>query len=89
MAKGNKGEWSEFYAFLKILSEKRLYTADENLALIPNAFIKVLSVMRQEEADLTYEIDHEKNQINIKEKNNFLASIPLIENFIKIGDSFK
>jgi len=30
----NKGEWSELYAFFKILSEKRLYSADESLGFI-------------------------------------------------------
>lgn len=74
---GNKGEWSEIYAFLKILSDKVLYSADEKLILDPQAFINVLSVMRQEKANLIYEIDREKNQINIKEKNNILFSIPI------------
>ena len=41
----NKGEWSEFYAFLKILSDKILHSADEKLALIPDSFLKVLSVI--------------------------------------------
>jgi hypothetical protein len=29
MIKGNKGEWSEFYAFLKLLSDRKLFAADE------------------------------------------------------------
>ena len=29
--KGNKGEWSEFYAFIKILTDKKVFAADENL----------------------------------------------------------
>ena len=33
---GNKGEWSEFYAFLKLLSDQVLHSADEHLVLIPN-----------------------------------------------------
>ena len=74
---GNKGEWSEIYALLKILSDKGLYSADKKLILDPQGFIKVLSVMRQEKDNLIYEIDHEKNQINVKDKNNTLLTIPI------------
>ena len=31
MLKGNKGEWSEIYTFLKLLSEGKLYGADGEL----------------------------------------------------------
>ena len=27
----NKGEWSELYAFIKLLKEGRIYAADENV----------------------------------------------------------
>ena len=29
--RGNKGEWSEAYAFIKLLGEGKVYAADENL----------------------------------------------------------
>jgi HpaII restriction endonuclease. len=29
--RGNKGEWSEIYTFLKLLADGKLYAADENL----------------------------------------------------------
>jgi len=48
---GNKGEWSELYDFLKILSEKKIYSADESLTLLPGSFLKVLSVIRKEGKD--------------------------------------
>jgi type II restriction enzyme len=76
----NKGEWSEFYAFLKILSDKVLYSADEALALIPNAFIKVLSVIRQEGSnELIYEIDEDQDKIVIKVNSKVLALIPIFQ----------
>ena len=34
MLKGNKGEWSEIYVFLKLLADGKLYSADENLEII-------------------------------------------------------
>ena len=74
----NKGDWSEFYAFLKILSDKKLYSADEALALIPDSFVKVLSIIRNdEEAELTYELDELLNNIVIKSSAQVLAVIPI------------
>lgn len=31
MLKGNKGEWSEIYALLKVLSDKNLFAGDSDL----------------------------------------------------------
>lgn len=31
MIMGNKGEWSEFYTFLKVLDERKLFFADADL----------------------------------------------------------
>lgn len=74
----NKGEWSELYAFFKILSQKRLYSADESLALIPNSFLKVLSIIRKEgKEDLSYDIDEEKDQIIVKKGDEILSVIPI------------
>ncbi|MBP3966248.1 HpaII family restriction endonuclease [Paenibacillus lignilyticus] len=48
MYSGNKGEWSEIYVFLKLLSEGKLYAADENLNKIEDNFYPVLKVIRQD-----------------------------------------
>lgn len=45
---GNKGEWSEFYAFLKILTDGKVFSADDKLEPIPNSFLPVLEVVRNE-----------------------------------------
>ncbi len=89
LKKGNKGEWSELYALLKILSDKVLYSADENLALIPKAFIKVLNVKLEEKANLIYEIDHINDRIIVKEYNNIIASIPIIKISSKLSNILK
>ena len=76
----NKGEWSELYAFLKILSDKELHSADESLTLIPKSFLKVLSVIRNEgEEDLSYDIDADKNQILIKKGQELLGVVPILK----------
>ena len=35
---GNKGEWSELYVFFRLLSDAKLYAADENVNKINDVF---------------------------------------------------
>jgi type II restriction enzyme len=46
--KGNKGEWSELYVFLKLLAEGKLYAADANLTRIDDMFFPILKIIREE-----------------------------------------
>lgn len=46
--KGNKGEWSEFYSFIKILTDGKVFTADENLEILKDKFYIVLKIIREE-----------------------------------------
>ena len=39
---GNKGEWSELYAFVKLLSTGKLYAADEELNILTDTYFPVL-----------------------------------------------
>ncbi|MFC2009751.1 HpaII family restriction endonuclease [Chloroflexota bacterium] len=48
MITGNKGEWSEIYAFLKLLSEGKLHAADEDLNRIPGIFYPIMKIIREE-----------------------------------------
>ena len=34
----NKGEWSELYAFFKLLAQGKLYSGDGQLKIIPDKF---------------------------------------------------
>jgi type II restriction enzyme len=45
---GNKGEWSEFYTFLKIIADRQLVGADENLIQLQEIFYPVLKIIRNE-----------------------------------------
>ncbi len=88
--KANKWEWSEFYAFLKILSDKVLYSADETLTLIPDSFLKILSVIRHEGTkDIIYEIDELKNKIDIKKDDKILGSIAIFQISDKLSSILK
>ncbi|MCJ7842641.1 HpaII family restriction endonuclease [Lederbergia sp. NSJ-179] len=44
----NKGEWSEFYAFLEILSTGKLYAADENMNKIATVYYTILSAVKND-----------------------------------------
>lgn len=46
--KGNKGEWSELYAFLKILTDGKIFTADKDLQILKDNFYIVLKIIREE-----------------------------------------
>ena len=48
MLTGNKGEWSEPYALLKLLADGKLYLGDENFNKIRNVFYPILKVIRHE-----------------------------------------
>lgn len=60
MLKANKGEWSEFYAFLKILAERDVALADENLVARHGSSITFLKVYRSGQGRLTYSLEPEK-----------------------------
>ena len=70
--KGNKGEWSEFYAFIKILTDKTIFAADENLEKLQDKYFTVLKIIREEvkEGRKIYNIAEDKNKINIYDEKN-------------------
>ena len=44
----NKGEWSELYAFMKLLSQGRVYAANEKVEKIDEVYYPILKIMREE-----------------------------------------
>jgi hypothetical protein len=46
--KANKGEWGEIYTFFRILNDREVLSADENLNFIEGKNYKVLKVIRSE-----------------------------------------
>jgi type II restriction enzyme len=44
MLKGNKGEWSEIYTLLKLLSEGLLFTGDADLNKIKNLVYPIIKI---------------------------------------------
>lgn len=53
--RGNKGEWSEIYAFLRLLATGTLYAADEQLNRRESMFFPIIKIIREEVRDEKYE----------------------------------
>ena len=62
--KGNKGEWSELYAFFKLLADGRLYCGDGELNRYDDKFYPILEVFRDDSPTRnTYKVQAAKNNI--------------------------
>ena len=48
MLKGNKGEWSEVYALLKLVGSQTLNSGDAKLNRIPELLYPIIKVLREE-----------------------------------------
>lgn len=92
MRKANKGEWSEFYAFLKILSERRLYAADRHLQIIPDRFYVFHKVFKDKMGggQLTYDLESSPTGISILDSDGSVLKVfkdeGLKEKTVKIFD---
>jgi len=63
--KANKGEWSEFYAFLKILDKKQLPAADKNLTPIAGKFFLFNKIIREEKDEPIKIYDFSKSDTEV------------------------
>lgn len=76
MLTGNKGEWGEVYALLKILADKKLYAGDAQLNRIENIIYPIIKVLR-DETQGTHEFHYDNDLVVItaagKEKRIAIA----------------
>ncbi|WP_026977985.1 HpaII family restriction endonuclease [Flavobacterium tegetincola] len=77
MITGNKGEWSEFYVFLKLLADGKIYAADKNLIKNENLFYKILKIIRGNERD--YQYLRETEVIILDENDEVISKISIEE----------
>lgn len=73
---GNKGEWSELYAFMKLLSQGRVYAANEKVEKIDEVYYPILKIIREENKGevIDYVIDNDQVHLEIQSKR--VMSIP-------------
>lgn len=71
MKTNNKGEWSEFYAFLKILEDRKLPAADKELNSIADKFFLFQKVIREEIGNSVriYDISSDPTNVLITDEN--------------------
>jgi type II restriction enzyme len=65
MLTANKGEWSEIYTLLKIISDKNLFAGDSDLNKIENLVFPIIKILRDESKG-TYQYSYESDLIIIK-----------------------
>ena len=63
---GNKGEWSELYAFLKLLGERRIYGADGDLNVRKDVYYDINKIIREEKKGekIEYVVNDDINSID-------------------------
>lgn len=90
MIRGNKGEWSELYAFLKILTDGKVFTADKDLEILKDNFYVVLKIIREEGSGRkSYDISKHDGNVTIKnEKENLLGIVEIEKVKSKIARIF-
>ena len=76
---GNKGEWSELYAFMKLLSQGRVYAANEKVEKIEDVYYPILKIMREETRGEIIDYIIGDNQINVEMHSNRILSIDRTE----------
>lgn len=76
--KVNKGEWAELFVFLKVLSEGKIYAADEELNKISTSYYTVLSALKEENNRiLEYFRNTDNVEISIYANDEKLISVPI------------
>ena len=92
MLKGNKGEWSEIYVFLKLLADGKLYSADENLEIIENIYYPIIKILRTETENKRDYFINGDIEIFDAENETLLMKIPVndfVENSKKLFNYLK
>lgn len=74
----NKGEWSELYAFVKLLKEGRVYAADENVNRLDDIYLPIIKIIREETKNEIIDY-HTGEIIRIYKNNCLLKEIPASE----------
>lgn len=79
---GNKGEWSEIYAFLRLLEIKKLYAADADLNKKDDMFYNIINIVRTEPiGKLEFRINRTIDTVTVinTDNNSELLSLPCCE----------
>lgn len=73
--RGNIGEWSELYVFLKLLADRKLYGADSNTNILTEIYYDILSIYRYEKEGKYSYSPKENNQIIISLDDEIIIEV--------------
>jgi hypothetical protein len=85
---GNKGEWSEAYAFLRLLADGRLFAADERLERLEHMYFPIIKIFREDVVGVSchYCPDTNNGEVQIFENDVYVSSLPIVK-FSEEADS--
>lgn len=72
---GNKGEWSELYTFLRLLSQGRVYAANEKVEKIENVYYPILKITREEQKGEIYDYCIDENTVVVEKQSRRITTI--------------
>ncbi|URM38149.1 HpaII family restriction endonuclease [Flavobacterium anhuiense] len=78
MISGNKGEWSEIYTLLKLLSDGKLTPGDENINKLKGVFYPIVKILRTE-SNSSFEYSINDDIVIISSDKEELLRIPMEE----------
>ncbi len=73
---GNKGEWSELYVFMKLLSQGKIFAANDKTEKIADVYYPILNIHREEEKDNVIEYKIDEENVIVENNSKMIASIP-------------
>lgn len=73
---GNKGEWSELYAFMKLLSQGKVYAANEKVEKIDEVYYPILKIMREESKGEIIDYVIDGDVVHLEVQSNRIMSVP-------------
>lgn len=62
---GNRGEWSELYALIKLMYTGKLYAADENVNRIDDIYFPILRILRNPETPQQVDFIIHENDVDV------------------------
>lgn len=72
---GNKGEWSELYVFMRLLSRGCVYAANEKAERIDSVFYPILKIMREEHKGKAVDYIINGSNVDIVVKSKVVMSV--------------
>ena len=72
---GNKGEWSELYTFLRLLSQGRVHAANDKVEKIDEVYYPIVSIDREETKGNRIDYVIYDDKILIQGENSTIVSV--------------